>query len=364
MGAAMRDIDFSVYDYIAQPVFVLGPDANNHPVYQHMNTAALQYLDRPMDEVRGLPAYEVFNGRAAHSVYRRQCMAWAKGYATDYEIPLPIKNRVIWVHTHLRPIHDSAGRLSHMVGMSQDISKIRAALQEQAMDAAMTQEMEDLVCFAAHDLRTPIGNLKSLAELMRADFVDHGDGKSELIDMIDAISDKALSAVGSIMSQAMGTHTRTSRETFDLGALCDDIMVMLDPTRTHSIAYPRAHLQADSMAVHVVLRNLVDNALKYSGRAAAQVVIEVSQMNAERLLFVVRDDGAGFSDDPLTKQEVARENDVDRFGLKGIQRLVRARGGQLTVMPPSDGPGAKLHVELPGKIVEAEAELAKPSRIA
>ncbi len=360
----MRNEAFSVYDFIAHPVFVLAPDAKNLPVYQYLNAAALLYLDRPLDELRGLPAYEIFSGRSAYSVYQRQRSAWTKGLATDYEIALPINDRIIWVRTHLVPVYDSEGRLTHMVGTSHDISETRAALQVHAMDAALTREMEDLICFAAHDLRTPIGNLKSLAELMRADFVDHGDGKMDLIEMIETISDTALSVVGTIMSQAMGTSTPTSHERFDLGVLCEEIMTMLDPTRAHSLSYPCKNLEADSTAVHILLRNLVDNALKHCGRTSAQVVIEVSQVGAERLLFVVRDDGVGFADDPFTKQGVVRDGDTASFGLKGIRRLLRARDGVLSVAPPSNGLGAEVQFELPGRFVESTGKDEAPLCIA
>ncbi|MEP0990791.1 hypothetical protein [Tateyamaria sp.] len=65
---------------------MLKPDANNHPNHHHLSAATLRYIDRPSDELRVLPAYVIFSGRAAYAEYRHQCTAWAKGVATDYEV--------------------------------------------------------------------------------------------------------------------------------------------------------------------------------------------------------------------------------------------------------------------------------------
>lgn len=356
--------DFSAYDYVDQPVFVLGPDESNRPVYCYLNAAALRHLDQPLENLRGLPAYQVFSGRAAYSVYRRQCLVWARGEAAHYEIALPVGSATLWVRTRMVPVHDGAGNLTHMVGTSQDITPERNQLQAHAMATAAAREMEDLMCFAAHDLRTPIGNLKSLAYLLREDFVDHGDGKSELIDMIDTISDKALSVVSDIMGHVMATTTQSTMELVDLGAICDDIMVMLDPTRAHSVAYPRQHIHVDGMVVHITLRNLIDNAIKHCGRAASKVAVDVTQMNAERLLFTVRDDGGGFSEDAFANDVFKSESSGSGFGLNGVQRLVRSRGGQLAVMRSATEAGAEVHFELPGRLVSEDVDDSQPLRTA
>lgn len=361
----MRVEEFSAFDLVDQPIFVLAPDADNRPVYAFLNAAALGRLGKTLDEVAGLPAYQVFSGRAAYSVYRHQCLVWSNGQAAEYEIALPVgASETMWARTKVKPVFDEAGALTHMIGISLDITPERDQLQVHTMAAAAAREVEDLVCLAAHDLRTPIGNLKSLAYLMRQDFVDHGDGKIHLIDMIDEISDKALSVVSDIMGQAMATSTRTEQEGFDIGAVCDDIMVLLDPTRTHSVAYPRRIIEAEFMVVHIILRNLIDNALKHSGQQAAQVMIELTPMNAERLLFIVRDNGCGFDASTFQDQDAASDTTIRGFGLIGVRRLVRSRGGQITVSPPVSGQGAEIRVELPGRLSDISAASDYPLQIA
>jgi len=340
--------DFSSYDFVDEPIFVLKADEAGRPIYHFLNARGLNSLGKTLDQVRGRPAHEVFTGRAAYSVYRRQCSAWSDGKSTEYEVALPVNDKIIWVHTRMRAVRDDAGYLVYMVGTSQDITGQREQEQAQAMAHAAAREMEDLVCLAAHDLRSPIGNLKSLATIMRKDFVDHGDGKVQLIDMIDTIADKALTVVSEIMTHALAANAPDQATRFDFGALCDDVMVLLDPMRVHSAGFPRVDVHTDYTVVQIILRNLIDNAIKFSGKPSVQIQIGVEQMNAQRLVFSVRDDGDGFGDVAANAYgpETGPVESIGGFGLLGVRRLARSRGGRVSVVPCDVG--AEVRFELPG----------------
>ena len=144
-------------------------------------------------------------------------------------------------------------------------------------------EMEDIVCRAAHDLRSPISNLKSLVYLMRHDFVDHGDGKLDLINMMDDLADQSLNVISETMVQVMTQNSQVVSGTIDLGAVCDDILVLLDPLRLHTVSYPRIELHVDGTAIQIILRNLVDNAFNHADGRAARVEISVSQIHWQKL---------------------------------------------------------------------------------
>jgi signal transduction histidine kinase len=349
----MHPVDFSVYDYVDQPIFVLVADSSNRPIYHYVNPRACREAGRRREDSVGRAACDVFSGRSAYALYQRQCDAWDAGKPAEYEIVLQTDHRPRWLKTRLLPIHDQDGVMTHMVGSYLDITHEQERLQEHALSIAAAHEMEDLMCMAAHDLRSPIGNLKSLAEVFRKDFIDHGDGKKELINLIDVIADKTLSVISQIMVQAMATNEPESAEVFDLGALCDDILIMLDPMRQHNVTYPSVLVETDHTAVHIILRNLIDNACKHSMNENAQIEIEVDAMNPQRLLFVVRDDGPGFSSSNPERRDAGQQTG---FGLPAALRLAHSRGGQITIMPPKSGRGAEVRFEFPGRLVEVASE--------
>ncbi|WP_172839393.1 PAS domain-containing sensor histidine kinase [Tateyamaria omphalii] len=346
----MRRLDYSIYDMVDTPVFVLVGDKDDRPIFDFMNRFGCTLLGMTMSDIAGKPVHEVLKGRAAYAVYRQQLKAWRAGETAEFETGLPLGERIMWFRTCLVASRDEEGTLMRMVGTSHDISAERALLHQDAMTAAATREVEELVCLAAHDLRSPISNLKSLAYLMRHEFVDHGDGKRELIDMIDDLADKSLVIISETMSQVMAKSEPAALRPVDLGALCDDIVVLLDPLRRHSVSYPRTMVEADVTAVQIILRNLIDNALKHSGDDAVRVDVAVTHVNARRLALSVRDHGCGFEFDADTPAgDIPSEGG---YGLPGVMRLLKARGGAFSVERPTDGSGTEIRVELPGRILD------------
>lgn len=358
----MHCLDYSLYDLVDAPVFVLVADDRGRPVYDFLNQLGRDRLGKGLPDIVGKAAHEIFEGRAAYSVFRQQLKAWQAGVSTEYEIALPLRDDKVWFRTCLVACHDDEGRLLRMVGTSHDISAERALAHQDAMTAAAAFEVEDMVCLAAHDLRSPIGNMKSLAYLMRHEFIDHGDGKLELIDMIDTLADKSLAVISETMAQVMAKSAPSVMADVDLGALCDDVLVLLDPLRTHSVSYPRARLEADLTALHIILRNLMDNAFKHAGPGAVHVDVSVHQVNPQRLSICVADDGVGFGRCPEDTETHAVAGELPSrrgFGLSAVRRLVKARGGTVDIGTGADGRGTAVTIELPGRILEIASDVAR-----
>ncbi|WP_420012752.1 sensor histidine kinase [Tateyamaria sp.] len=221
----------------------------------------------------------------------------------------------------------------------------------QAITSATVAEMEDFVSLAAHDLRSPIANVKTLADLIREDFVDMGDGKLEMLGMIEEISTRALALVSDVMALAAAANARSDLRNFDLRALCEDILVTLDPARLHVVTVPQLHLNADYIAIQIILRNLIDNALKHSKAERTALEISVTAQGPHRIEVTVKDDGTGFADPALAFLDGGALGVDSGFGLLGIRRLVRARGGVISAVSPSSGRGAEVQFQLPGQIL-------------
>jgi len=52
---------------------------------------------------------------------------------------------------------------------------------------------------AAHDLRTPMNNVKTMADMLRHDFQDMGDGKLELINMLERVAVKSTNLINDVL---------------------------------------------------------------------------------------------------------------------------------------------------------------------
>ena len=348
--------DFSIYNAIGSPVFVLTEDAAGDVVYAFMNAAGCRRLFCAPSDVIGKKAMDIFPGRAAHVAYERQFAAWQTGAEASYEIPFAVGDENMWFLTRLTPQRDVTGLLTHYVGITQDITIEKRLQQAQAMTATMSDEMEDFVRFAAHDLRSPIANVKTLTDMVRDGFVDMGDGKLELLQMIEDIAEGALDLVSDVLQQTTAVRTEMRPTPFAFRTMCDNILATLDPARQHQVTVPDCVVEADATAVQIIVRNLVDNAIKYAGLEQIALHINVTEASEARILITVADNGKGFDDPSLAFLREEGSSEKSGFGLLGVRRLVRARGGKIRADHAPGGTGALIEVEIQGRLLPAEVD--------
>ncbi|WP_415922087.1 PAS domain-containing sensor histidine kinase [Tateyamaria sp. SN6-1] len=343
--------DFSSYNAIGSPVFVLTEDDAGDVVYAFMNTAGCRHLLCGPGDVIGKTAAQLFDGRAADAVHERQRRAWQNAVETTYEIAIPIGQDTLSVMTRLLPRFDRSGTLTHMVGVSQDITRERQLEQAHALTAAMTSDMEDFVSFAAHDLRSPIANVRMLTGMLRDGFVDMGDGKLQMIGMIEEISERALDLVTDVLSHSTALRTDVQPSCFDFRSMCQNILVTLDPANAHDVRVDDVAVEADAAAIQIIVRNLIDNAFKYAGLDRVTLHVCVACAPNDRVCISVTDNGRGFANAARVFDPADQSMAAGGYGLVGIRRLVRARGGTIEAGTGPNGVGARVTVTLPGQVL-------------
>jgi signal transduction histidine kinase len=106
--------------------------------------------------------------------------------------------------------------------------------------------------------------------------------------------------------------------------------------------------------MRLLLRNLLDNALRHGGAAAQLPLVHLEAQDAN-IVLTVRDHGPGVDDavlpqlaEPFYRPDSARERASGGVGLGlYLSRLVaQAHGGRFAVA--NAGPGLAVRVELPG----------------
>lgn len=227
------------------------------------------------------------------------------------------------------------------------------ALQINRMADGLQQRLDakrELLLAISHELRSPLTRARLNAELVAQssarDALLHDLG--EMRDLItDLLESERL---------AGGGHAALNTETSDLNALvaevidsrfAGDVNVELDST------LPPVPL--DRTRIRLLLRNLIDNALRHSspeGTPAAPTV--TTQHRDDRIVLRVRDHGPGVDEAQLAhlgeafyRTDSARQRSTGGFGL-GLYlcRLVaQAHGGTLAARNAQ--PGLEVEVTLP-----------------
>lgn len=341
--------DFDQLDFIASPIFVLEIDDNGVPRYVAFNAYAREQTGYPLSHYIGRPATEVFPQAYGRTAYARHCEVARTGKTMVYELDLPLAAGVRSIRTTLVPYCDPETGQQLLYGSSIDVTLEQANREKQVSFDTLTKEMEQFVALAAHDLRAPMRNMATLASLLKEDFVNHGDGKAELLDMMEDVARKSMVLISDVLSHARTTSIEEQRSKFNLNDLCQDICDVLDPQEEHQFSCTIAEVSTDRTAMQIALRNIIDNAIKFGGKIPLKIDIRVQRGAKGMLDVVISDDGGGFSEAAIKFLNGGAFRVDSGYGLLGVRRMVEARGGTITASNGPDQTGAVIRFCLPGE---------------
>jgi signal transduction histidine kinase len=348
----VKRLESETIELLGVPTFLLERAVDGRIVVTDINQAWRDTAGLGKDQVIGKTAAEVYPGRHGAQAYQHHLDCFTSAKKMSYDLMLPLGGTVRSARTILMPALDDNRQVAQIVGTSIDMTAQADAAEMLTNVETLTGEIEGFISLAAHDLRTPMRHVAMLTELLREDFVDKGDGKLEIIDALEDVATKAGDLIHDVLSHAQATSSPNPHKKFRLDKLCRDIFVVLDPMQTHEFVAKKISLESDMTALQIVLRNLFDNAFKYSGRDSVTLKIEVTQTHERTLCVAVQDDGNGFKDPAVAFLDGGRLRVDSGFGLLGVRRLVKARGGWISAENLTDTAGSLIRFTLPGRIVQ------------
>lgn len=189
----------------------------------------------------------------------------------------------------------------------------------------LRQETEKLKFFAysvVHDLKSPAIGAYGLTRLLHKQFENVLDEKARhYCDQIMKASEHIADLVEKINAFIATKESPLRIETLQLrevlGALKDEFSPKIDQ-RNIQWYEPgsEVELRADRLSVLRVLRNLVDNALKYGGEQLSEIRIGHREENGFHVLYV-SDDGKGVSEGSAEKIFKAFQRNGSSNGIEG-----------------------------------------------
>lgn len=350
-GGIMDTSKTDLLDLIALPVIVLSPDERDKLVYRYFNTAALEAMGAPLEDVQGRSARELYPGKLGDIAYQLEYEVYRSGVENTLEMTLPLKGRFENIRTHFKPVIDDQGNVIELIGTRESTNAEIAIREVQTSSEALNTDMEDFVNLAAHDLRSPVRKVKFLADLLREDFEDLGDGKLELIHMLEDVASKAMILTNDVLNHAQAASAVASIENFGLQAMVLDLISTLDPERRHRVHVDDIWICGDRIACQIILRNLIDNAFKHNMDGTIDLTVIATPHGSRTLEIKVADNGQGFSDTALEFLEGGGFRVDSGYGLLGVRRLVQSRGGKIEASQCPSGKGALVCVTLPGQVL-------------
>ena len=215
---------------------------------------------------------------------------------------------------------------------------------------------------ASHELRSPLSRLRAEIEITLRRPRDNGDYIAALRSCLDEV-ERLTTLVEELLMLARidAGQERGSAVPVSLAALARDTIERLSPqARERGIAIALADelpeaVDVDGAPLGLVLRNILDNAIKFSP-PGGRIDVRIAG-GARGTVLTVADQGPGIGDDELPflfdrffRGDGARADGIDGVGL-GLalcQAILRACGGKIEVSNQPGG-GALFGVWLPPK---------------
>lgn len=240
---------------------------------------------------------------------------------------------------------------------------VLAALDAQELQAAAERaqrQQKEFLAVVAHELRNPLTPIRIAAEML-------GLARPEEIPRYQAIIENEVEHMVRLvsdlvdMSRVNTGKLRIECRRVDLADIIDEAVAACRPamdTRLQhfSVQVPACaiELNADPVRLAQVLRNLLDNASKYTpngGEVGLSVVLA-----DDTVVMSVSDSGIGITAGALTEVFEPFVQDKHAIGFNGVglgigltvvRELVDAHGGQVVASSPGTGLGSKFVVTLP-----------------
>ncbi|MBW1769888.1 MAG: PAS domain S-box protein [Deltaproteobacteria bacterium] len=246
------------------------------------------------------------------------------------------------VAVHGYPIFDDDGNVSQMIESSIDITERKQA------EEALKKRSEQMKLFAysvAHDLRNPAVGLYGLTKRLHKQYGDVADEKAkDYCDKILEAAEQISALVGNInvyiSSKEMPLNIEDVKLPEVLQIVRDEFSVQLDIRQirwSESESIPE--IKADKLSILRILRNLLDNALKYGGDDLSEIKIGYERSDQFHILSV-SDDGVGIKGEDAEKIFEVFERHKTSSGVEGtgmglaiVKELAEQHGGEVWVEP-------------------------------
>lgn len=217
-------------------------------------------------------------------------------------------------------------------------------------------ELEEMAYAVSHDLRQPLHQVIRLLELLDREAGQRlGDDAEALLAQARQSAERLDGMVEAVLRCARIDSSSEAFGPVDLEAVLARVLERLAPEREASGAAithgPLPRVDGDEAQLEQLLQNLLDNALKFHGRAPARVHVEADD-DGHYWHLRVRDNGIGIAPQDgerifqlFQRLHTAREAPGSGIGLAVCRRVVARHGGRIWV-ESRPGEGSTFHFTL------------------
>lgn len=309
--------------------------------------------------LRGLLTLPLMDGTSCLGFVGLDLVHEARKFAQE-EISLLELFAQMLVNMHLRAqsaaqVREMTEHLEHMVEeRTQQLNNSVQRLQ------TVNRELESFNYSASHDLRTPLRGIEGFSALLLSEYQEQFDERGrDYLQRIQHAAQHMSRLVNDLLAYSRLQQMTERLESLNLGAVVQEVLFQF----RDELAARRGHVdvdvpedltvRADPQGLAIVLRNLIDNALKFTPAAQAPLIRIEAGPQADRVGLSVSDRGMGFDMHYREHifgmfQRLHRQDQIPGtgIGLALVKKAVDRMGGHITAVG-TPGEGARFDIDLP-----------------
>ena len=309
------------------PVYVV----DEHAEFEYVNDAFLELIGYEREEVIGSPPglikteddVETANGHLADIV------------SSEGPDKRTFRVDIITDDGDVVPCYDHMAALPFGDAFRGSVGILRDATTEIRQRERLLQQnerLEEFTSIVSHDLRTPLGNAETAAELART------SDKAEYFEQLEAAHDRMEAMIEDLLTLARDGQAVSETEPVDVAGLASEAWETFR-TDDDALEVPEDALVVEGhrSRLRQLIENLLRNAVEHG---SSPVTVTLGRCAGG---FYVEDDGPGI--DPEDREDVfepgyTTSEDGTGFGLAIVNRIADAHGWDVAVTD-SDGGGAR-----------------------
>lgn len=264
----------------------------------------------------------------------------------------PQGNQIFQLVTY-RPKFESDGTVAGIFALRVDITDMRKMEDElrKAHENLLRSntDLEQFAYVASHDLKAPLRAIQVLIEWLQEDLQDYEEGDvQENIGLLGRRAARLAALLDDLLAYSRAGRQDGQAIDIDLQEVVAEIADLMGQGDNGVVEWkgpsvPKLH--TDHAALHQVVRNLINNAIKHHPGGDCRVRVSATESD-ELIEVTIEDNGDGidpeFSDKVFKMFQTLKPRDEvegSGMGLAIVKRLVNHHGGDIWFETPASGVG-------------------------
>jgi len=281
---------------------------------------------------------------------------------------------LVWINLTVGLVREPSGAPAYFVSVVEDIAerkqsgeelcRLNEELEQRVAERTLqlesvNKELESFSYSVSHDLKAPLRGIDGYSQLLEKDYRDRLDDDGRLfIHNIRSSAAQMHQLIEDLLNYSRMERRALQSVSLDLSGLVQAVVAERSAEFRREgvelqLELPQLRVRADRDGLALVLRNLLENALKFSRKAAAPAVQIAARAEAGKVILSVCDNGIGFDMkfhdrifDIFQRLQRAEDYPGTGVGLALVRKAMQRMEGRVWA-ESSPGAGATFFLEIP-----------------